>query len=57
MKEKERFAGNGDPVPDKVQTTNVVQLVSQNIFEAETVLLEASIGEQDGWPNPSECCR
>jgi len=57
MKEKERPAGNGQPVPDKVQTANVMQLVAQNIFEAGRVLLKAIIGEENGWTNPSECCR
>jgi hypothetical protein len=57
MEEQKRTTYDGQPVPDKIPAADVVKLVTQNVFQLRAVLLETDIWQQNGWPNPAECCR
>jgi hypothetical protein len=54
MKEQKCSPRDSKTVPDKVSAANVVQFMAQNIFELRAILFKTSIGQQDGWPNPTE---
>src|ERR1700683_1093876 len=57
MKEKKRAASDGQSVPYGIPTANVVQLVTQNIFEFGAILFQTECRQKDRWPNPAERCR
>src|ERR1700761_1601555 len=54
MKEEERTGYDSKPVPDKIQTANVVEFMTQNVFELGAILLKANVRQKDRCPNPPE---
>jgi hypothetical protein len=54
MKEEERTGDDSKPVPDKIQTANVVEFMTQNVFKLGAILLKAKVRQEDRWPNPPE---
>jgi hypothetical protein len=54
MKEEERTGHDSESVPDKIQTANVVEFMTQNVFKLGAILLEANVRQKDRWPNPPE---
>jgi hypothetical protein len=57
MEEQKRTTYDGQPIPDKIPPADVLKFVTQNVFQLRAVLFETDIWQQNGWPNPSECCR
>ena len=54
MKEEERAGYDSKPVPGKIQTANVVEFMTQNVFKLGAILLKANVRQKDRWPNPPE---
>jgi hypothetical protein len=43
MKEEERTGYDSKPVPGKIQTANVVEFMTQNVFKLGAILLKANV--------------